>query len=144
MVLVCASSMAFSSMAAAQEATITGSVNVRAGPDRALPTVTWLLSGTRVKIVGCLADWRWCDVIAGSNRGWVYSRYLSQPFEGSAITVLRGGPKLGLPVIGFDLGPYWDEHYQSQRWFGRKAEWQKRWDQRAPLRSARDPAGPSQ
>jgi uncharacterized protein YraI len=58
-------------LAAAQTATTTTSVNVRAGPDSALPTVTWLLSGTSVTVVGCLANWRWCDVVAGRDRGWV-------------------------------------------------------------------------
>ena len=61
---------------AAETATITSSVNVRSGPDRSLPTVTWLLGGTRVTVVGCVANWRWCDVVAGRDRGWVYSRCL--------------------------------------------------------------------
>ena len=77
---------------AAETATITSSVNVRSGPDRSLPTVTWLLGGARVTVVGCVANWRWCDVIAGRDRGWVYSRYLSVPFQGSAVVIANGGP----------------------------------------------------
>jgi len=118
------------SVVAAETATITSSVNVRSGPDRSLPTVTWLLTGTRVTVVGCVANWRWCDVVSGSNRGWVYSRYLSVPFQGSAITIANGGPNLGLKVIDFELGPYWDEHYQSKIFFGQKASLQTRWDRR--------------
>ena len=117
-------------VAAAQTAVTTNSVNVRSGPDRALPTVTWLLSGTSVNVVGCLANWRWCDVIAGRERGWVYSRYLSVAFQGSAMTIVDGGPKLGLPAIEFALGPYWDEHYRGRIFFAQKASWQSRWDQR--------------
>ena len=98
---------------AAAESAVTTNANVRAGPDRALPTVTWLLSGTSVTVVGCLANWRWCDVVAGRERGWVYSRYLSVPFQGSAIAIVDGGPNLGLPAIEFALGPYWDEHYRG-------------------------------
>ena len=37
---------------AADTATITSSVNVRSGPDRSLPTVTWLMGGARVTVVG--------------------------------------------------------------------------------------------
>ena len=44
---------------AAETATITSSVNVRSGPSRSLPTVTWLLTGTRVTVVGCVPNWRW-------------------------------------------------------------------------------------
>ena len=115
---------------AAETATITSSVNVRSGPDRTLPTVTWLLGGTRVTVVGCIASWRWCDVIAGRDRGWVYSRYLSMPFQGSAVLIANGGPNLDLPVIEFALGPYWDEHYQRRLFFAQKASWQKRLDAR--------------
>lgn len=117
-------------VAAAQTAVTTNSVNVRSGPDRALPTVTWLLSGTSVNVVGCLANWRWCDVVAGRERGWVYSRYLSVAFQGSAMTIVDGGPNLGLPAIDFALGPYWDEHYRRRIFFAQKASWQGRWDQR--------------
>ena len=121
-------------MAAAEtSATITRSVNVRSAPSTSLPTVTWLLSGARVTVVGCTPNWHWCDVVSGRKRGWVYTRYLSVPFEGSAVTILDGGPNLGLPAVDFSLGPYWDEHYQSQVWFAQKASWQARWDRlRAP------------
>ncbi|MCM8594773.1 SH3 domain-containing protein [Accumulibacter sp.] len=126
--------------AAAQTATTTTSVNVRAGPEKNFPTVTWLLSGTTVTVVGCVANWRWCDVIAGRDRGWVYSRFLSIPFNGTAVTILNGGPNLGLPQSEFSLGEYWDAHYQRQHWFGRKAHWQQRWDRRPPPREWRDPS----
>ena len=83
-------------VALAQTATTTSSVTLRAGPDRSMPSVTSLLSNTSVNVVGCLANWSWCDVIAGRERGWVYTRYLSMPFEGSALTIASGGPRLGL------------------------------------------------
>ncbi len=125
---------------AAETATVTSSVNVRSGPGRSLPTVTWLLTGTRVTVVGCVPNWRWCDVIAGRDRGWVYSSYLSLPFQGSAIVIAKGGPSLGLPAIDFDLSPYWDEHYQRKVFFGQKASWQTRWDRRRPEPEWREPA----
>jgi len=125
---------------AAQTATTTSSVNVRSGPDRSMPTVTWLLSGTRVSVVGCVANWRWCDVIAGRERGWIYSRYLSLPFQGSSVLIANGGPNLGLPVTEFALGPYWDEHYASRVFFSQKADWQTRWDRRREQPEWREPA----
>jgi uncharacterized protein YraI len=125
---------------AAETATVTSSVNVRSGPDRSLPTVTWLLGGTRVTVVGCVSNWRWCDVVAGRDRGWVYSRYLSLPRQGSAVIIAQGGPSLGLPVSEFDLGRYWDEHYPTRLFFSQKANWQTRWDQRRPQPEWREPA----
>jgi len=120
--------------AAAQTATVTSSVNVRAGPEKSFPTVTWLLGGTPVTVAGCTADWRWCDVTTGRDRGWVYARFLSYPFKGSAVAIVKGGPDLGLPQVEFSLGPYWDAHYQGKRWFAQKAQYQRRWDQRPPPR----------
>jgi uncharacterized protein YraI len=125
--------------AAAQTARTTTSVNVRAGPEKIFPTVTWLLSGTSVTVVGCVATWRWCDVIAGRDRGWVYTRFLAVPFNGSAVTIVNGGPNLGLPQVDFALGPYWDTHYQEQRWFAQKSHWQSRWDRRPPSPAWREP-----
>jgi uncharacterized protein YraI len=128
-------------IATAETAITTSSVNVRSGPNAALPTVTWLLTGTRVTVVGCVANWRWCDVISGRERGWIDSRYLSVPFQGSAITIIDGGPHLGLPVVEFSLGPYWDEHYQRRLWFAEKASWQRRWDEQRPPPEWREPIG---
>lgn len=127
-------------LAAAETALITRSVNVRSGPNAALPTVTWLLTGTRVTVLGCISNWSWCDVTSGRERGWIYSRYLSMPFQGTAMTIVAGGPALGLPVVEFALGPYWDEHYQGRLWFAQKAQWQLRWDQLPAPREWREPA----
>src|SRR5215510_3436047 len=92
--------VAASSLAAAQtKATTADAVNVRAGPDRMFPTVTWLLGGTTVDIVGCVPSWRWCDVIAGGHRGWVYARYLAYRHDGRQVRIVAGGPALGLPSI---------------------------------------------
>ena len=73
--------------------------------------------------------------IAGRDRGWVHARYLSHRFEGTVVTIRSGGAKLGVPTTEFQLGPYWDAHFQNQTWYGRKAYWQRRWDQRPPPRS---------
>lgn len=127
--------------AAETTALIVRSVNVRSGPHQAMPTVTWLLTGTHVTVIGCIASWRWCDIQSGRERGWVYTRYLSVPFEGSAKTIIDGGPNLGLPLVEFQLGPYWDEHYQRRFWYAEKAQWQRRLDEQRPAPEWRPPAG---
>jgi uncharacterized protein YraI len=48
-------------------------VNLRAGPARDFPLVARLPRGLSVSVAGCLSDFRWCDVVAGPNRGWVYA-----------------------------------------------------------------------
>jgi uncharacterized protein YraI len=128
-----------STHAAEQAATITQSVNVRAGPDRFFPAVTWLLSGTPVTVVGCVESWRWCDVIYGRERGWVYTRQLGVASGGSVVTVRDGGPALGVPAITFSLGEYWDAHYRGRPWAANQAYWQTRWERRPEQQPWRPP-----
>jgi uncharacterized protein YraI len=97
--------------AAAQTAFTTQSVNLRSGPDRAFPLVTWLPPNTRTRVWGCVSGWRWCDISAGRHRGWVSARYLSGPVRGRA------------PVVTFSVGSYWGAHYRSQPWFGSQQAW---------------------
>lgn len=85
-----------------------------------------------MEIVGCVASWRWCDVVARRYRGWVYARYLAYRHDGSQARILAGGPALGLPSIDFGIASYWDEHYRDQRWYGRKLYWQDRCEKRRP------------
>jgi uncharacterized protein YraI len=107
----CALLLTAAAPAFAQSAFTTQAVNLRSGPDRAFPLVTWLPPNTRVRVWGCTSGWRWCDVGAGRNRGWVSARYLSGPMRGRA------------PVISFSVGSYWDTHYRSQPWFDNRGVW---------------------
>jgi uncharacterized protein YraI len=131
--------LAWASSATAQTAITTQAVNVRAGPDRNFPAVTWLLGGVAVNVVGCTSDWRWCDIIAGRDRGWVYTRYLSFPFNNNTVTILQGGPTLGLPVVTFNIGTYWGAHYRGRPWFGNQPYWDNRWQRRPPPPAWRPP-----
>jgi uncharacterized protein YraI len=107
----------------AQIAFTTQPVNIRAGPDRAFPLVSWLPGGASVNVVGCIDGWRWCDVIAGRSRGWVYARFLSFSFQNQMVPVMTGGARLGLPLITFSVGPYWDRHFRGRPWYSSRSQW---------------------
>ena len=124
------------------QAVTTSAVNVRAGPDRIFPTVTWVLNGTPAKVHGCVDSWRWCDVTVGRDRGWIYARYLSVPQKDRNVTILRGGPGLGFPAVEFAVRPYWDAHYADRRWFGQAGHYQTRWERRRPQPEWKDPSAP--
>jgi len=113
-------------VSAAQTAFTTQAVNVRAGPDRSFPLVAWLQPGTRVSVVGCIDGWRWCDVVVGFNRGWVYSRYLSMTHRNQPTVILHNGAWLGIPLITFGLVPYWDLHYRNRPWWNDRNAWASR------------------
>jgi uncharacterized protein YraI len=127
--------LAFAALLATEvraQAVTVSAVNVRAGPDRFFPTVTWVLAGTAAEVHGCVESWRWCDVTVGRDRGWIYSRYLSVPHAGRNVTILKAGATLGMPVVDFDLAGYWDAHYADRRWFGKAGHYQTRWERRRP------------
>ena len=112
--------------ASAQLAFTTQAVNIRAGPDRQFPQVAWLPGGTTVQVVGCIQGFRWCDVVAGPVRGWVYSRFITYQFNNQPVVILNGGPMLGLPLITFSLGSYWDRHYRGRPWYANRNHWNAR------------------
>lgn len=87
-------------------------VNLRAGPDSAFPLVSWLPARTSLSVVGCTADRKWCDVVVGRRRGFVYAGYLNQRFA------LRNAP-----VVTFNVKDYWDAHYTRQAWFPTYVNW---------------------
>jgi uncharacterized protein YraI len=110
----------------AQVAITTQAVNVRAGPDREFPLVTWLPAGTAVSVAGCIQGWRWCDVGTGFNRGWVYARYLSMSHQNQPTLILHAGPWLGLPIIPFSVASYWGVHYRHRPWWQQRDDWAHR------------------
>lgn len=116
---VCASALA-------EEAYTSKSANLRAGPGREYPIVARIPAGSPVEVAGCLEDYAWCDVIAGPDRGWVYSGNLEYPYEGRRVVILNEGPVIGFPIITFSVGPYWDSYYRGRPWYGRRDYWARR------------------
>jgi uncharacterized protein YraI len=110
----------------AQVAYTTTTVNIRAGPDREYPQVAWLPSDVAVNVIGCVDGYRWCDVAAGPNRGWVYAQFLSYPYQNQPVPIISGGAVLGLPLITFSIGPYWDSYYRGRPWYGNRSYWYNR------------------
>ena len=116
MIRACLAALALSLLAglpsiALAQVVVNRNVNMRAGPDRMFPVVTWLRAGTRVRVFGCTSSWRWCDVASGRNRGWVNASYLSNVSR--RVT----------PVVSFSVGPYWDLHYRGRPWYGGRSQW---------------------
>lgn len=121
--LAVVAALTLSSVVAAQEAFTTKAVNVRAGPDRQYPLVVWLPAGSQVFVNGCLDDYRWCDVSAGYDRGWVYSRNLQYTYQGRPVPIYGNGSNLALPIISFIVGSYWNDHYRDRPWYGSYNQW---------------------
>ncbi|HET7262922.1 MAG TPA: SH3 domain-containing protein [Casimicrobiaceae bacterium] len=127
--------------ATAQMAYTNHDVNLRAGPNRDFPLVTWIPGGVQVYVNGCLDGWTWCDVTAGPDRGWVYANFLSFTYDGQPVTIISAGPVLGLPLISFSIGTYWDNYYRGRPWYGNRSSWYHRppnwWVRPPPPRPSR-------
>jgi uncharacterized protein YraI len=110
-------------VSAQQLAHTTKDVNLRAGPARDYPVVTVLPGGVQVVVEGCVPDYRWCDVVAGPLRGWVYAKNIVYPYEGNSVPVLDYGAVIGIGIAAFVVGDYWDRHYRGRPWYGQRQHW---------------------
>jgi uncharacterized protein YraI len=106
-----------STSAFAYDGYVTASVYLRAGPDSGYPSVARLHAGTSVIIEGCVDDWSWCDVSNHDDRGWVSASYLQHEYQGHRVLVPQYGVQIGIPIITFVFGSYWDDHYRSRSWY---------------------------
>ena len=101
-------------------------VSMRAGPSRDYPVVATLGSGTAMTIYGCLQGYTWCDVVVGASRGWVYSGNIVYPYQGRNVPVMSYGSSIGLGIVSFSMGNYWDNYYTDYPWYPQRQNWASR------------------
>ena len=110
----------------AQTAYTASAVELRAGPARDYPVVAILGSRLAVNVQGCLHDFSWCDVIVGPNRGWLHGRELVFDYQGAQVPIVDYGAALGIGLVSFVIGTYWQDHYVSRPWYPRMPHWAQR------------------
>ena len=142
-------------LAKATDAYVTRNVNVRAGPDASYPLVGQLQAGSGVDVQGCTADWEWCDVIAFGNRGWVAGNFIEYEYQDQPVLLPTYGARIGVPIITFSIGTYWDSYYRSRPFYSRRTYWYQRpvvrrpppppvrHPYRGPVRHSNGPARPA-
>jgi uncharacterized protein YraI len=125
-------------LASAGEAFVVADIGLQAGPDTEYPLIEELSAGTTVTVEGCVAGWTWCDVVVSNgDRGWVPGTFLEETYGGQRVVLIDYGPRIGIPVVSFSLGVYWDRHYHSRPFYSQRQQWETRHI------SVRTPARPS-
>jgi uncharacterized protein YraI len=124
--LLGACTLGLSVAVSAQQAVTTEPVSVYAGPDDSYPPVAQLDSGAPVRVMGCLDDWSWCDVKFEDMRGWLYAPDLTYDYQDSYVPLYTYAPGLGIPVVQFTIGDYWDRYYHGRPWYAQRDEWERR------------------
>ena len=117
---------AAASTAQAQQLAMTvEQANLRAGPDPSYPTVAVVPPGVYVTVQGCLADYRWCDVSFGPERGWVFAANLQYVYENRPVPLPSVGALVGIGVLAFVLNDYWHDHYRGRPWYHDRRYWDR-------------------
>lgn len=107
----------------AQMAYVNKDVNLRAGPAMEYPVVMRLRARVTLSVIGCLPGYQWCDVEVGPNRGWVYAGNIVYPYQGAYVPVHTYGAAIGIGVVAFMVGNYWDDHYRARPWYPQRQHW---------------------
>lgn len=118
--------LAFPALAQAADGYVTGNVNMRAGPDTSYPLVDQLQAGTQVDVRGCTSGWEWCDVIAYGNRGWVAGNFIEYQYQNQPVLLPAYGARIGIPIVSFVIGSYWDSYYRSRPFYSQRSHWYSR------------------
>jgi uncharacterized protein YraI len=128
---------------AQQQAYTNSPVYMFAGPAGDYPAVAQLPGGVPVTVMGCVSDYSWCDVVVPNLRGWVYGANLSYPYQGNNVPILTYGMVIGLPIVTFSIGSYWDRYYRGRPWYNDRSRWESHPPpRREPGEGGRPPQGP--
>jgi uncharacterized protein YraI len=101
-------------------------LTLRAGPSPEYPIVLTLPAGLQVNVLGCLGDYLWCDVSAGSSRGWAYAGNLTYYHQNQHLPLNTVAGVVGIGVLGFALNDYWHDHYRDRPWYRDRSYWHRR------------------
>ena len=102
---------------------VTSYVDLYAGPDVGYPTIAQLPAGTSVAIQGCTQGWAWCDVVTLGMRGWVAGTFVQYTYQNQPVYVADYGARIGIPIVAFSIGLYWDSYYRNRPFYRNRDYW---------------------
>ena len=58
--------------------------------------------------------------------------YLELDYQGRRVAFYDYGPRIGIPIVGFSIGNYWDNYYRGRPFWNDRARWYNHRVARAP------------
>ncbi len=110
----------------ANDGYVVADISLQAGPDTDYPPIENLSAGTEVDVQGCVEGFSWCDVIVGGDRGWVPGSFVETEYDNQPVFLVDYGPRIGIPLVSFSIGTYWDAHYHNRPFYAQRTEWVNR------------------
>lgn len=101
----------------------TGNVNLRAGPDSSYPLIETIPAGAPLDVQGCTSGWEWCDVIFQGDRGWIAGNFIQYDYDNQYVLAPQYGAQIGIPIVSFVIGTYWDSYYRNRPFYRQRARW---------------------
>ena len=90
---------------------------ILSGPSADYPPIASLRQGDPVYVYGCLESYSWCDVAAGSYRGWFDASLLDYYDQGQPVPFDEYAYGIGLPIVSFSIYDYWGHWYRDRPFF---------------------------
>lgn len=112
---------------------VVSDVDLRAGPDIGYPLTDVVPAGGPVYINGCTEAFEWCDVVFQDEHGWIDGNDIQYDYDKRPLYLPHYGAAIGVPIIGFSIGTYWNRWYGNRPFYRERERWY-----RQPLR----PMGP--
>jgi len=124
---------------AAVNAFVSRTLSERAGPSTYYPVVTVIPRGATLTLYGCLSGGGWCDVSYAGARGWVPGGYVEAYYRSQRVYVPHYVAQIGVPVVSFNIGFYWNSHYHDRPFFAERFRYEHHRDRQG----AQIAAGPA-
>jgi uncharacterized protein YraI len=71
------------------------------GPGHSFERLESVPENSRVQILGCTPNFKWCDVSWGGARGWMDANGIETYSRGRRVIVANEGPYIRLPTITY-------------------------------------------
>jgi uncharacterized protein YraI len=118
--------LAVPSIASATNGFVTDDIHLRAGPAWDFPLIADVPSGTPISVLGCTSGWQWCDVLVYGDHGWLPGNAIRTNYQGQRAPIIVYGARIGVPIISFNIGTYWDSYYRGRPFYRERERWYRR------------------